>query len=504
MKSVCSRQPTPYDIYGMRLLAISALAVCLVDCSDRTAVGPGLPTLGLATAPLPAAARYIVELRAAGAVPASLASVIHEAGGTVLRSHAGTGLALVAGLSQPAATALRTRPEVEAVIPDIVRRYIPAHSLSVLAAPRSAGAPGTPARLRSYPAGDPHNAAFYAAGDQWNMSAVQADTAWEVSLRGSGAEVYILDSGIDTAHIEFKGGRIDLARSITFAYAHTDTLMLNPLPFYNDVIGHGTFVSGIVSTNGDSLASVAPSARIVMVRVVDDSGGADLFGIVNGILYAADNGANVINMSFGGYLARNQSIDLTIADLIQRVIDYAYQSGTLLVAAAGNEALNTNDAIAPTGSYADSMDYPAGMPHVLSVGATAPVNQVNDYRIASYSNYGEAGVGVFAPGGDSVAGSVQIDFLLGPCSAASNAACTTENMYYLGSGTSFASPHAAATAAVAKSQSGFSLLGASLEACELGSAIEVTGVRHDVNYGYGFIDVLRAATKCRNAWTFVP
>jgi subtilisin family serine protease len=390
------------------------------------------------------------------------------------------------------------------VIPDIVRRYIPAQSFSILATSRSAASLGTAARIRSYPTGDPHNASFYADGDQWNMSAIQADTAWEVSTRGSGTEVYILDSGIDTSHIEFKGGRIDLSKCITFAYAPTDTLMQNPLPFYDDVVGHGTFVSGIVSTNGDSLASVAPSARIVMVRVVDDSGSADLFGIINGILYAADEGADVINMSFGGYLARDQSIDITIADLIQRVVDYAYQSGTLLVAAAGNDALNTNDAISPTGSYADSMDYPAGMPHVLSVGATAPVNQVNDNRIASYSNFGEAGVAVFAPGGDSVAGSTDLDFLIGPCSSASNSACSTENMYYLGAGTSFASPHAAATAAVAKSQSGFSLLDASLEACELATATEVTGVRRDIDYGYGVIDVLRAATKCRNSWTFVP
>lgn len=459
------------------------------------------------TAPLPASARYIVQLRPAGAVPADLAAVIHQAGGTVIRSHAGMGLALVGGLSQQAATALRARSDVRNVLPDIVRRYIPAHSLRLLAAARpasTAGAGSTPVRTRSYPAGDPHNAAFYAAGDQWNLLAIQADTAWEVSTRGSGTSVFILDSGIDTAHVELKGGIIDLSRCTTFAYAPTDTLQQNPLPFDADIVGHGTFVSGMIATNGVNLASVAPQARIVMVRVVNDSGEADLFGIVNGILYAADNGADVINMSIGGYLARDQSIDLTIADLIQRVIDYAYQKGTLLVAAAGNEALNTNDAISPTGTYADSMDYPAGMPHVLSVGATAPINQVNVDRIASYSNFGKAGVAVFAPGGDSVAGSTDLDLLIGPCSSASNSACATEDMYYLGAGTSFASPHAAAEAAVAKSQSGFSLFGTSLEDCEIGSATEVSGVRRDIDYGYGVIDVLQAATKCRNPWTFVP
>lgn len=488
----------------LRLPAVAALSVLLASCDKTAPTALGLAG-GSAVAPLPASARYIIELQTPGSVPTSLAAAIAADGGTVIRSHAGTGLVLVGGLSSRAATALRTRADVRTVVPDFVRQFIPTYpGLRVFMAGATAGHSGVTVRPLSYPAGDPHNAVFYADTDQWNISTVQADTAWEVTTQGAGTEVYILDTGIDTAHIELKGGRIDLSRCTSFAYAPTDTLELNPLPYYDDVVGHGTFVSGIVTTNSINLAPVAPKTRIVMVRVLDDSGSGSVFNILSGILYAADSGADVINMSLGGYLARNQSIDLTVADILQRVVDYAYERGSLVVAAAGNDTLNTNTATAPTGSYADSMDFPAGLQNVLSVGATAPRDQMDFDSLASYSNYGETGVAVFAPGGDSVAGSSGLDYVIGPCSAASNSACATENQYYVGSGTSFATPHASGEAAVAKSQSGFLLTAPTLTPCEEGSAVELGGVRRNLVYGYGEINVLRAATLCKNSWTFVP
>jgi subtilisin family serine protease len=487
----------------VRLVAVAAFVTLLAAC-DSMPVAPA--SHGAVSNILPAAARYIVALETPGTIPSALAAAIKSAGGRVVRTHEGTGLVLVAGLSAKSATALGTRPEVRGIVPDIVQRVIRFdRPLQLFDRSRAIGAAHVvSASTRSYPSGDPHNAAFYAAGDQWNMSVIHADSAWEVTTRGSNTAVYILDSGIDTAHIEFKGGRIDLSKCTSFAYAATDTLMLNPLPFDNDVVGHGTVVSGFISTNGVNLASVAPAAKIVMVRVIDDSGSAGLFSIFDGILYAADAGAPVINMSFGGYIPRDQSIGLTIADLYERVISYAYSHGTILVAAAGNEGLNTNTGSAPTGSYADSTNSPAGMLHVLSVGAIAPVNQQNFDHIASYSNYGAAGVAVFAPGGDSVAGSSQLDFVIGPCSSALFSQCSTQNQYVIGAGTSFASPHAAAEAAVALSQSGFSLASGSIENCEAATAVSPTGVRRDPNYGYGVIDVLKAGTGCSNSWSFGP
>ena len=69
-----------------------------------------------------------------------------------------------------------------------------------------------------------------------------------------------------------------------------------------NVVGHGTFVSSIIASNSLDVAAVAPQTKLVMVRVLDDSGSGSASALLSGILYAADNGANVIDVSLGGYL----------------------------------------------------------------------------------------------------------------------------------------------------------------------------------------------------------
>ncbi|HEY7877918.1 MAG TPA: S8 family serine peptidase, partial [Gemmatimonadaceae bacterium] len=218
---------------------------------------------------------------------------------------------------------------------------------------------------------------------------------------------------------------------------------------------------------------------------------ADDFTVISGILYAADHGADVINMSLGGYLTRTSPFDLAVADLMQRAVDYATQRGVLVVAAAGNESVNTNAARSPTGSYTDSLHTPAGgLLHVMSVGATGPVDQKKFDQIADYSNFGDADVAVFAPGGNTVDTAETSDLVLGACSAAFLPVCATENRYLLGAGTSFASPLVAGEAAVIKSHAQTKPTAAQLEACVLNTAFKVNGVRPDTAYGFGRIDVL--------------
>jgi lantibiotic leader peptide-processing serine protease len=471
----------------VRWAATFAAALAVAACSDRLPVAP--VHAPVAAAPLPPAAHYIIELARPGGVPPAVLAAIQAAGGRVVYAHERTGIVAVARLSASAATALQSEPGVAFVVPDRRLRLINDPPFRRFTAPGLHGL--RTAAVTTPRATDPRNAAFFSL--QWNMTRIQADTAWQITSQGAGTSVFILDSGIDTAHVELLG-LVDLARSTSFAFASGDTLQTMPLPFNHDVAGHGTFVSSIVAGHAVNIAAVAPRATLVMVRVIDDSGSGSTLALLNGLLYAADNGADVINMSLGGYLPRNSPSFLGFADLFQRIIDYAAQRGVLLVAAAGNNAVNTNTATSPTGSFADSLNTPAGLHHVMSVGATGPVDQKNFDQIAAYSNFGKAEVGVFAPGGNTVDTSAngQKDLVIGACSSATSLCPGSENSYLIGAGTSFASPHAAGEAAVVKTQSTTHIAGAALETCVLNTASNVAGKRPDINYNFGRIDVLSA------------
>lgn len=465
----------------MLLLVAAPSAAIVVACSEHAPVSPVVQHIS--NEPLPSSPRYIIELTAAGKVPANLTARIGAAHGRILRVHEGVGMVIVAGLSAQAATALQSAPGVLHVMPDLQIKMIHEPTMRRFVVPRSVV-------LRSAVGarGNPGNAHFFPL--QWNMMVTQADSAWSLSNQGSGTKVFILDTGVDTAHQDLKG-LVDIPLCTSFAFAANDTLLLNPLPFSHDVVGHGTFVSSIIASNSIGVAAVAPQAKLVMVRVLDDSGSGTVSSLFNGILYATDSGADIINMSLGGYVSRVSGGFLALADFYQRVVDYAAQHNVVLVAAAGNESVNTNTATAPTGSYADSLNTPAGLRHVLSIGATGPVDTANFDTIAQYSNFGDAGVGVFAPGGNDV-DTLEQDLVFGACSSATSFCPDSEDTYLIGAGTSFAAPMAAAEAAVVKAQTAGAVTGSGLEMCVLVSATNVTGKRPDPNYNYGRINVLSA------------
>ena len=470
------------------VLRLACLAAGLVVACSEGAV-TGTPRARPAQA-LPAAQRYIIELGAPGTPSAALTDAIHHAGGQVLHVQPHLGLALVRGLSPAAASKLVSSGGARAIIPDYVFKLRP------VSTPRTVKlAAGRPGRA----AGSPGSAS--AVSVQWNLHVTHADSAWKVTAQGAGMHVYILDTGVDTAHQELIG-RIDVTNSTSFAYAPTDTLQQNPLPFFHDVVGHGTFVSSIVTTNSVVIAGTAPQAIVTMVRVLDDSGGGTFFSLLNAIVYAADQNADVINMSLGGYFSRLNSFDFDAANLLELVVQYATTRGALVVAAAGNDNVNFNTGTSSTGFFTDSLEWPGGTPHVLSVGATGPIytGKFQDYdSIAVYSNYGSAGVGVFAPGGntgpDSVPqASLDSDLVIGACSSANNLCTGLENQYLIGAGTSFASPLVAGEAAVIKSHASTTLTPSAIEQCILTNADNVTNKRPDPAYNFGRVNVLKSAT----------
>ncbi len=196
---------------------------------------------------------------------------------------------------------------------------------------------------------------------QYGLVAIRAPQGWELSTGTSSVTIAILDSGVDLGHP-------DLAGKVMAGY---DFVNNDNTP--QDDFGHGTHVAGIAAAQGNNglgVAGVSWGAQIMPVKVLDRFGGGSYANVAAGIVWAADHGAQVINLSLGGALP---SLTLESAVL------YAYNKGLLLVAASGN------------GGSAQVL-YPARYPQVLAVGATNFSNQP-----ASFSNYGPE-VDVAAPG----------------------------------------------------------------------------------------------------------
>jgi serine protease len=235
---------------------------------------------------------------------------------------------------------------------------------------------------------------------QWNFRSINLEQAWDDS-KGEGITVAVIDTGVSAVP--------DLA----------DTQMVEGYDFVNDRknasddVGHGTHVAGTIaqSTNNNyGVAGIAYKATIMPIKVLSGGGGGTISDIAEGIKFAADNGAKIINMSLGGG---------GDSQLMREAIDYANKKGTVIIAAAGNENRN-------------SSSYPARYPNVISVAAIDASG-----KKAPYSNFG-AGVDISAPGGSETGKILQntIDSKTG------------ESIFVGYQGTSMASPHVAGVAAL--------------------------------------------------------
>ena len=244
--------------------------------------------------------------------------------------------------------------------------------------------------------------------EQWNLKAIDVEKAWQ-KTKGKGIVVAVIDTGVS---------RVEDLKNTNFVKGYD---FVNDREDVSDDNGHGTHVAGTIaqSTNNNfGVAGVAYEASIMPLKVLSGSGGGTISDIAEAIIFAADHGANVINMSLGG---GGES------KLMQEAIDYAYKKGVVIVAAAGNS--NRNAAF-----------YPARYPKVIAVSATSATGEK-----APYSNYG-AGVDVAAPGGaiargkdgDSAGGILQntID------------PSTKQSVFRAFQGTSMASPHVAGVVAL--------------------------------------------------------
>jgi serine protease len=298
---------------------------------------------------------------------------------------------------------------------------------------------------------------------QWHLRQIGMPDAWKRG-NGKGVVVAVIDTGVtkvaDLAETKFVPGYNFVANNDNAADDH----------------GHGTHVAGTIaqSTNNKlGVAGVAYGATIMPIKVLSARGSGSVAGIAQGIRWAADHGANVINMSLGGP---------TRMGTLGNAVKYAHDKGVVIVAAAGNDGHGR-------------VGYPAAYPDVIAVAATQ-----FDESTTFYSNWGKE-IDVAAPGGNTRVdqngdgkpdGVLQHTIVPGQTSK-------TDYLWFMG--TSMASPHAAGVAAL--------IMGsgvrkpAAVEEILLGTArkpkaSEASDGRVDDHYGAGIIDANAALKKTKD------
>jgi len=311
---------------------------------------------------------------------------------------------------------------------------------------------------------------------QWYLTQSRFYESWVTLPAFEPIPVAVIDSGVDTGHPEL-AGKVLGAKSFVGSSARQDTL------------GHGTFVAGLIAAgvdNGIGIAGLAPSAELLVAKVVTRSRAIPVEAEAKAIRWAVDNGARVINMSLGGARDPLDPSRDTYSRLEADAVAYAVSNGAVVVAAVGNSPQGQ----AP-GKYAS---YPAALPHVLGVSATDDTGGIPDF-----SNRDRIFNDIAAPG-------LQIVSILPRTLTARFPACAEQGYSSCGSdeyreaqGTSFAAPLVSSAAAVLLSlrpnlrpeQVSEILRGAAVDMNEA-TGCDTCAVGRDADSGWGRLDVAAA------------
>jgi len=323
---------------------------------------------------------------------------------------------------------------------------------------------------------------------QWSFPKINMEQAWDIST-GQSVVVGILDSGIAYENYAIPSYELGTVQSGVTQYIQAPELsgtaftsgydFINNDTHPNDNCAHGTHVAGTVAqttNNSQGVAGMAFDCTLMPVKVLDYSGSGSAQSLADGLYWAADNGAQVINMSLGWPPGYNPG------STVSNAITYAYNAGVVLLASSGNSGTGT-------------VSYPAAYSQVIAVGAT----RYDDQR-PSYSQYGSA-LEICACGGDMGVdqngdgygdGTLQMTFLgynPGPPEQKSD---PTDMGYWFYDGTSMACPHASALVAmmIANGQIGVENIRTILHE----TAVDLGSAGWDQYYGYGRIDAYAALT----------
>ncbi|HVE45204.1 MAG TPA: S8 family serine peptidase [Acidimicrobiales bacterium] len=283
---------------------------------------------------------------------------------------------------------------------------------------------------------DPNDALF---AQQWSLAAARFPQAWERQSDARDVTVAVLDSGVDLDHPDLSGNLVP----------GWDAVENDSVP--QDEAGHGTMVAGIIAAsagNGRGIAGGAYRARLQPVRVLNASAAGTDADIVEGITWAADHAAGVINLSLGGPQP---------GAALASAVAYAQKKGAVVVAASGN-------------SGGPEPVYPAAFPGVVGVTAVDTAS-----RLTWFSSHG-SWIDMAASGVDVVSTYLEA----GPADA-----------YARGSGSSFSAPLVAAAAALLR-QAHPQWTGAEVGARLTSTARDAGPPGHDDGYGFGLLDAAAA------------
>ncbi|MEU1479254.1 type VII secretion-associated serine protease mycosin [Streptomyces sp. NPDC001668] len=213
-------------------------------------------------------------------------------------------------------------------------------------------------------------------GTPWSLQRIVLDQLWQ-DTRGKGVKVAVIDTGVDTVNAQLKGGAV---------IDGTDYLHKGGTGKIDPTVGHGTKVAGIIAARkleGTGFIGLAPEATIIPIRQNDDKGSGNVGTMMQAIIWAADHGASIINISQDTASKMNPTVDTAFRNAIKYAQD---KHDVLIVAAAGNNGADGRT----------QKTYPAAYPGVLAVAAS----DRNNAR-APFSQSGSF-VGVAAPGIDMV------------------------------------------------------------------------------------------------------
>jgi len=384
-------------ISAVALLAAVSLAACSPDVVAPV-MAPSAPSFSKSVGESNKHLMVVQGERAEG-----FAARIAAVGGTVDSYHAGSGFAVVSGLTQAATSALAASGI--SVQPDAqIALNLPA---------KTAEADVSEVSTEISSQANPTTASRYVW--QWNMRLVNAPAAWAAQKLGSSAvTVAILDTGLDYDAPDLNG-LVDLSRSKSFManFVGVADNPATPADEYTpkvpaddvlaaalgrhpvvDLNGHGTNVATQVSSKAAALAGITSKTTLIGVKVLGANGYGNLSDILNGVLWAADKGADVANMSLGGGFGKYGNG--YYVGLINSVFNYAKDQGMLIVVAAGNSGINLQHNGNTFSTYCDA-------PHVICVSSVGPplATSTNLDTPAFYTNYGKNSVDIAAPGGNA-------------------------------------------------------------------------------------------------------
>jgi len=477
-----------------------ATATALAILPNVTAsAAEAAPTAATSVSADATALSYVVNVRPGHGPSAHVKKAIAEAGGTILTSYDQIGVIVVHSSNADFARILRKVPGVESA-GNTRNAPLPAQSTTDVGTPKAL----TADELKDVKAADGQDPLEPL---QWDLSAIKADKAHEVSLGSPKVTVGVIDTGVDDTHPDI-APNFDREASVNCVSGKPDTTDGAWRPTTGES-PHGTHVAGEIAAakNGVGMTGVAPGVKVAGIKVATTAGYFYTEAVVCGFVWAAEHGVDVTNNSYYTdpwyFNCTDDPDQKALVDAVTRASRYAERKGTVNVAAAGNEnydlaADSITDPVSPNdGTPSDRVidpskcfDIPTQLPGVVTVAATGAKGIKS-----SFSNYGLGVIDLAAPGGDATVYQTPAP----PATSGLILGTLPGGRWGYMAGTSMASPHVAAVAALIKSTHPHA--SAALVKALLYAEADATPCTdpYDIN-GDGKVDAVCEGSKNRNGF----